>query len=411
MFPMLLVIAYFLVRGRPLHYLACILIFALGTGVYQWHRYEIFDMQHQSSTPSGKGMQTIYANYLYLHDFGLSLSPDFGPNTKRLLEKLREELGSNVRDSALIHNALGETPPEFMEKNLYAYTPEQLVTKIATEPNEEYYNLILGVDKDDQFILNVAKEIMRSNPWYVVRYTMRNLRHALFDPGYASTRYNTLGYGHVGNEFIPASQGWGTRSEDAVTQYGARAVNEMKYFQLKTTPQFIQKMFTKVESGYHKHFDKYVWITAVLIIVAWLGASLGLISRVFSQIKFSQVLNKMNIDMLMAPIIVASALVVYEDLLTSLFCQPVYRYFHLTEPLRLVIAGCGAAILVRMVSLWKTRNGVNPDPSSNGVTHIIEERDLINRYFAHRRTQWIVLLISVNVLLFGWWVLSMIAHT
>ncbi len=70
MFPMLLTIAFIATRGRIRHFLACALIFALAAGAYQWHRYEIFDMRHQASTPSGKGMQIFYSSYLYLGDIG-----------------------------------------------------------------------------------------------------------------------------------------------------------------------------------------------------------------------------------------------------------------------------------------------------------------------------------------------------
>src|ERR1700690_655441 len=70
MYPVLMTIAYITVRGRFRHYFGCALIFVLATGAYQWHRYEIFDMRHQASTPSGKGMQIFYSTYLYLGDFG-----------------------------------------------------------------------------------------------------------------------------------------------------------------------------------------------------------------------------------------------------------------------------------------------------------------------------------------------------
>jgi hypothetical protein len=409
MYPVLLAIAYFSVRGRLRHYLSCILIFSLAAGLYQWHRYDIFDMRNQPTIPSGKGMQILYSTYLYLGDFGLRLSPDFGPNTKRLFERMREELGSNVRESPLIQKGLGATPPDFMEKNFYAYTPEQLIEEISTKPNEEYYwNVVYAVDTNDQFFLNVAKEIMRSNPWYVVQYSMRNLRHALFDPGYATTRYNTFGYGRMGKEFVPSAVGWGTYSEDPVTQYGSRAVKEMQYNPLKTTPSFIQKFFSNVELFHLKNYDRYISITTVLILAAWLAAGLGLLSRFFSHTKFFQPFKKMGIDKLAAPIIAVSALVIYEDLLTSLFCQPVYRYFHMTEPLRLVIVGFGVIFLTTLLSY---RLGPNFGQPIKSFISSIQKYDLLEGYFAPRRKQWIFFLLSVNVILFVWWVSSMIAHT
>lgn len=411
MYPVLLTIAYITVRGNLRHYITCVLMFALAAGLYQWHRYEVFDMRHQASVPSGKGMQIFYANYLYLGDFGERLTPDIGPNTKILLEKLREQLGSNVRDSALIKNALSETPSEFMEQNLYAYTPEQLMEKITKEPNEEYFNLLLGIDSNDQFILDVAKEIMRAHPWYVVQYSLRNLKHALFDPGYATTRYNTMGYIHTGNDYVPAVLGWGTRSEDPVTQYGSRAENEMKYFPLESAPKFIQEWFRDLQLFYIIYFDQYVSITSLFMIIAWIGAGLGIISLIFPHKKFFQAIKNMGIDKMTGPILVVSAWVLYEDLLTSLFCQPVYRYFHMTEPVRMIIAGFGVAVAASIASLMVSRIGVNPGQPIQGVVSAIQKRDLLDGYFAERRTQWIILLIGLNVVLFGWWVASMLAHT
>ena len=119
----------------------------------------------------------------------------------------------------------------------------------------------------------------------------------------------------------------------------------------------------------------------------------------------------MGIDKLTGPILVVSAWVLYEDLLTSLFCQPVYRYFHMTEPVRLVIVGFGVAVAASFVSLLVTKIGVNPGQPIRSAVSAIQKRDLLDGYFSGRRTQWTLLLISVNVILFAWWVSSMLAHT
>ena len=412
MYPVLLTLAYITVRGSLRHYLTCVLMFALAAGLYQWHRYEVFDMRHQASVPSGKGMQILYGTYLYMGDFGYRLSPDIGPNTKRLFERMREELGTNVRNAPMIQKGLGESPKEFMEENFFAYTPEQLIEKISTEPNEEFYwNVIMAVDTNDQFFLDVAKEIMRAHPWYVVQYSMRNLKHALFDPGYATTRYNTQGFIHTGLEYPPKDLGFGHKSEDPVTQYGERAVKEMQYFPLNSAPMFVQKRFADIQQYYFQYYDKYVSITSLLIIVAWFGAGLGLLSRVFPNKKFFLAIKNMGIDKLTGPILVVSAWVFYEDLLTSLFCQPVYRYFHMTEPVRLVIVGFGVAVVASFISMMVVRMGVNPGQPIKSLVSAIQKRDLLDGYFSDRRTQWTLLIISVNVILFAWWVSSMLAHT
>jgi hypothetical protein len=417
MYPVLLTIAYVTVRGRFRHYLACALIFVLATGVYQWHRYEIFNMRNQPSIPSGKGMQIFYSTYLYLGDFGYRFSPDLGPNSKRLLERVREDLQPNVRESALIKRALPDDPPEFMETHVYAYTPQELFEKLCTEPNEEYWNILMAVEPDnDQFYLEIAKEIARSHPWYIVQYSMRNLWHAVFDPGYATTRYNTLGYLRTGNDFIPGTQGFGVRSEDPVTQYGSRAAREIEYYQLKDQPLAVQRIFVVVENLWLKYFWKYVGITSGLIVTAWIGAFLGALCWVASRTKFCRVLMSAGINKLLAPIIAASALLLYEDLATSMFSQPVYRYFHLTEPLRLVIAGFGLVFVMRVLSsVWPTRIaaiGASPgQPKRESVVSAIQKYDLLDGYFGRRPAQWIFLLVVVSASLSAWWTSSMIAHT
>ena len=117
---------------------------------------------------------------------------------------------------------------------------------------------------NDQFFFNVAMEIARAYPLYIVKYATRNLWHALFDPGYATTRYNVQGYIYTGNDFIPAFRSWGTYfSADTVTQYGTRAAREMEYFPLKTRSSAVQDFFFSIENLWLQNFDKYVWITWV----------------------------------------------------------------------------------------------------------------------------------------------------
>ncbi len=416
MFPVLLTIAFITVRGRFRHYLACTLIFVLAMGAYQLHRYEIFDMRNQKSTPSGTGMQILYSTYLYLGDFGYRLSPDIGPNTKRMLEKIREELRPTVRESVLIRRNVGDTPPEFMEKYFYAFTPEQLIEKLSTEPNEEYYwNVLFSIDDNDQFRLAIAKEIALSHPWYIVQYSARNLWHAVFDPGYATTRYNTQGYIKTGNDFVPGTQSWGVHSADPVAQYGTRAEREMEYFPLKTKSQIVQRLFHQIETVWILQFSKYVWITSILVIIAWVGTILGMLCWIVPRARLCGVVKSTGANKLLPPIIVASALLLYQDLATAMFSQPVYRYFHMTEPLRLVIAGFGAIfIMVALSYVWQARIAAVAtsfaQPRRWDIVSTIQKYDILEQYFGQRRTQMIYGLIAVTTILFIWWAFRLMAH-
>jgi hypothetical protein len=411
MYPVLMVVAYVTVRGQFRHYVACVLIFTLGLGANAWHRYEIFDMRNHPSHPSGMGMQILYSEYLYLGDFGYRLSPDIGPNTKRLIELMRQDLQPTVRESPLIKKQMGDSPPEFMEQYFYVYTPEELLEQICTKPNEEYYwNVVYAVSTDDQFYLDVAKEIARAHPWYIVQYSARNLWHALFDPGYATTRYNALGYIHTGNDFVPATQSWGIRSEDPVTQYGPRAAHEMEYFPLNDKPPVIRRIFAAMEYRWVIYFGDYVTITSVLIVIAWIGALLSVLCWTLPRQRFFQALTKAGFAKLTAPVIAASGLLVYQDLATSMFSQPVYRYFHMTEPLRLVIAGFGVAFVTEVLSCcWRAYSAAGasatPKPARERAVSEPKTSDFFEGYF----WRGILLLFVLYAGFLAWWTSSILA--
>lgn len=416
MYPVLMVVAFLSVRGKFIHYMGCVLIFVIGTGLYQWHRYEIFDMRNQPAMPSGKGMQTFYTMYLYLGDFGYRLSPDMGPKTKEMLEKLRQDLEPSVRDSALVKRSLPETPANFMEPHVYAYTPDQLIEKIETRPNEEYWAILLGVEPIDRFYFDVAKEIAFSKPLYVAQFTARNLWHMLFSPGYATTRYNVEGFAKSGLGFLPAEHGWGVISQDSIAHYGPRTIREVQFFPLTATPKIVQQFFASVENTWQKLFPKYVRITSVMIVLAWLGAIAHAVRWLFPRMKFGQIVERTGTAYLMGPVAAASALLLYEDLATAMFSQPVHRYFHLTEPLRVVIAGFGVAYIVSVLP-YLPRWRIAPVASgralagARAVVAAIQRDDLLDRYVSSNPSRWIAGLITFNVLLFAWWASWMIAHT
>jgi hypothetical protein len=414
-YPMLMAVAFVTVRGRLIKYAACVMIFVAGAALNQWHRYVIFDMRNQSSTPSGTGGQIFYSMYLYMADFGYQLTPDIGPNTKYLLDQLTEQLEPNVRESALIKRALIDTPPDFMERYVYSYSPSELVEKIETEPTEEYYMILLYVNPNgpnDQLYRGVVKEIALSHPWYVLQYTMRNLWHSLFDPGYASTRYNTRGYIKTGIDFVPGLPSWGVNSADSAAQYGSRPERELEYFPLMNKPQAVQTFFQRVGLFWRVHYDRYVWITSVPIMIAWIGAILGASCWVVPGTAWCRTLTEDGINKLMAPLIATSATLLYEDLSTAMFSQPVYRYFHMTEPLRLVIGGYGVLMLGVFTYDWRRRIAQALLPGRLfDLAGTFQKYDFLENVFGPRRTQLILGLIALNVAVFVWWASRTIAHT
>ena len=359
MYPVLMAVALVTVRRPIRHFVGAALIFVAGVGLYQWHRYEIFDMRNRPHIPSGIGFQVLYGTYVSMGDFGVKLSPDIGPNTKRLLEKLKEELGPTTRESALIKHALLDDPPDFMEKYVYAYTPDELYEKIIDEPNQEYFSILSLVDPgNDGFLLKVALEIDRAHPWYVVQYSARNVYHAIFEPGYLTPRYSVAGYSPTGLDFIPGMRGFGVRSEDSAAIYGPRAVRELQYFPLAVQPSVVKRAFSWVRWIWTTGYKGYVWTTSALIVLAWVGGLAGLLSLLFPRTRFGRAMAGSGVTKLTPPIVATTALLLYEVAVTSLFAEPSHRYFHNTEPVRMIIAGLGVAFVIHALSyLLRRKDG------------------------------------------------------
>src|SRR5262249_33781117 len=156
-------------------------------------------------------------------------------------------------------------------------------------------------------------------------------------------RYNVVGYHKTGIDFVPASQSWGVISADPVAQYGERAAREMQYLPLKSRSQAFQKFFNNVHLRWALNFHEYVWATAIPMFLAWFVAILGPLCWLIPRARPCPGLAYTGLDKLIAPIVAASALLLYQDMAIAMFVQPMYRYFHLTEPLRLVIGGFGLA--------------------------------------------------------------------
>ncbi|MGE3866572.1 MAG: hypothetical protein AB7G04_06620, partial [Hyphomonadaceae bacterium] len=92
LFPVFMALAYVARRGAMRHYLICIGLFAAAAGVYQLHRYMIFDIAHQKVLPGYTGQQVFYNLYMNSAELGVTLSPEIGPNMRRINDSLRRAL-------------------------------------------------------------------------------------------------------------------------------------------------------------------------------------------------------------------------------------------------------------------------------------------------------------------------------
>jgi hypothetical protein len=411
LFPVLLVIAYITVRGRIVHYLACLLIFVAAAALYQWHRYEIFDMRHKDSVPSYSGQQIFYNLYINSGEFGIRISPDIGPNLKRATEVLRQKLQPNLRESAFLQHFLEDVPPAFVEEHVYPYTPDQLIERIYDAPNWEYYLWLASADENDQTYLKASGEIARAYPLYVARYGLRNLLHLLFDPGYAHTRHNARGFHKIGLQFLPITGG-----VVGAQDIEARAQREVKYFPLPDQSARIQRAMHDIKTFWDAHFFDFVRYTSILMVIAWVGVLLRLVCLLFARTRPCQAFASPAIEGVVASVIAASAFLFYNDLTAALFAEPDYRYFHFTELLRITIAGFAVALVLLVLFAPETRTGAfvhasRPYQLAAAAFSRLRSYDFFQQYFGPHPAQWAIALTLLTAASFAWWVSFMVART
>jgi hypothetical protein len=411
LFPVLLIIAYVTVRGRILHYLACLLIFVSAAALYQWHRYEIFDMRNQASVPSYSGQQIFYNLYINSGEFGIRISPKIGPNLDQVTEVLREKLQPNPRDSVYLRHYLAGVPAAFLEEHVLPYTSDQLIERIYDAPNWEYYLWLASADGNDQHYLAASWEIARAYPLYVARYGLRNLLHLLFDPGYAHTRQNARGFHKIGLQFLPVTGG-----VVGAEEIEPRAQREVKYFPLPDHSVRIQTAMHNIKTFWDAHFVDFVRYTSILMVVAWVGALFRLLCLLLARTRPCQIFASPAIEGIVASVIAASMFLLYNDLTAALFAEPDYRYFHFTELLRIIIAGFAVAFVLLVLFAPETKTGAfvhasRPYQLAAATFSRLRSYDFCEQYFGPRPMQWAAILTLLTTASFACWVSFMVPRT
>jgi hypothetical protein len=412
LFPVLIAVAYITVRGRLVHYLACLMLFVVVVALYQWHRYEIFDMRHQPSIPSYTGQQIFYNLYVNSGEFGIRLSPDLGPAMRLVTNKLREQLQPDVPNSKYMQNAIDEYPVEFSNKYILPYTPDQLIEQIFAKPNYEYYTLLASADPNDQDYLRASWEIVQAHPFYVLQFSLRNVVNYVFDPGYGHTRYNARPYHKGGLEFIPTAAGEISNPAGA----SQRALHEMQYPALSDQPRAVQTAYRDIMGFWRLYFDAFVSITSVLMIIAWFGVLLRFSCFIVPRAQFCQSLMFPGIDSVVASIIAVSIFLLYNTAVTAAFAEPNYRYFHFSELLRILISSFGVALLIGFLTtdhhkLGRAYRSCAPYRGASQAITVIHSHDLLAGYFAKRDRQWLLMVFLLAGVLFVWWTHFMIVRT
>jgi hypothetical protein len=345
LFPLFLLIGYLAARGSILHYLACSAVFAAFVAGYAWHREVIFDMQHSAATPSYLGQQIFYNPYLNTLDYGIRLSPhDVGPNFTRAIDELRNRLQPSPMDSEFVATQYGKTGAkgEFARAHIDPLTTDELMDQVLARPNWEYYTL-LCIANDDHVLLAAALEIARTHPSLILRYSVRNFFHFIFDPGYKHSRYNLNPFRPEALPFFPAE----AAVDENITAFPARAVRELSFDPVLHEPSIVYLLFKAMQRAWLRSYKTEVVIIAWLMCVAWVTAAVRLVQVVRPRAK-SAAMTEPNSgglvksdNALVASIVIASLVFGYNAAVTAVFAEPDFRYRLASDLQAIVIAGLG----------------------------------------------------------------------
>jgi hypothetical protein len=406
LFPVFMLIAYVAVRGKLIHYLACTLIFVAVTLGYLWHRYEIFDMAHNASTPSYTGQQVFYNVYMNSAEFGIRLSPALGPNMADITDALYQKLGPDMRSSNWLTAIVGPIPPEFSEKHIYPYTRDEFIQRIYDAPNWEYYSLLATAEPIDQKYLLASWEVIRAYPWYFVAYTLRNAAVFLTNPGYAHTRYNVNPFGRIGLDFPPLAYGVGAEGTKEISQ---RAAREVRFQPLALAPAAIKQFSATIEKDWRGYYYSGVVITVALMTVAWIGIAAVCFSWLRPSSKMREVTDLFAGNGFTASVLAASCLFFYNVGMTAAFVEPDYRYHHFIVPLRVLISGFGLIVLVRILRVHRCKAFAPGGLFMRGFG-AVQGHDAFALAFSRRPFLLALAVGLIAVALFAWWARFMVAH-
>jgi hypothetical protein len=411
-FPLFIVVAYVAVRGRFVHYVTCVTIFAASVAGYAWHRQVIFDLQHAAETPSYFGQQAFYNPYLNTFDYGIRLSPEVGPNFARAVEELRKRLQPDPQHSELIHSVYANTQYkiEFARANFDPLSADQLIDRVLTAPNWEYYTL-LSLANDDRVLLAAAWEIARAYPGLIVRYSVRNLLHFIFEPGYKHSRFNFNPFLAEGLVFYPSAP----PTDQNVRRFPPQAARELSFDPASREPSAVAAVFAVMQAAWLKSYRLTVTLTGVLMCIAWLTAVIAIGNAALLRLKPASADKSRRAAAetfsaaLIASILIASLVFSYSAAVTAVFAEPDFRYRQISDLQAISIAGLGLiALQFWLGAAVSNRNAVHVGARWDRAVHWLHVHDPWQRLTA---TALRIVVIAVVFGGFAWWALFMVAHT
>ena len=352
-FPVFLLAIYVQARGKIRHYVACLVLFTACATAYTAYRNSVL-----GDPPPILGQQVFYNVYLNSADYGVKITPDIGPATRAVLERTYQSFLPSPAKSAIYKD--GPSPPEFMAEHFYNYSADELLAKVTSEPNWEYYLVFLSAN-DDRSLLLMSFEIAKRYPLYIAGMTLRNAWRLLYDPGWSHSRYTTKPLGREGLHF-PLQGATTAQMYNVGDRVPEPALDEATYRPLASAFRVVRDFYYLEERLWELQYHRVTQVIFCFMMVSWISTGLGLLRRCFHHKRLLRWSKLWLSERVIAATLGISTLLLVNVGLTALLVDPLYRYDFSLLLLKMMLAGVGCVVSINLLGYWAANLPVHRRP-------------------------------------------------
>lgn len=341
LFPFFILMAFMFGRGNIFKYFICILIALSVFWLYSLHRHHFFSRYAPSDTTiGGQTFQNLYVNS---KEFGIRLSRDLGRGMQTVSDNLYQAVLPHPSVSAGI-KPKDERERAFFNTYISTKSPQAFMDQVYEYPSIEFYQMLYHATSNDALFLKASFEIMQHYPWYPLAFTLRNMWYLLYRPGYTHVRYSLAPMKRLASQTaFPFDY-----ESDELEHLSARALRELAFDTFAHKPAIVKKSVKVIRFVFRSLYFYATKVLFYLMLVAWFALIVRLLSRFSPSDKFKQWMNLFLPKKMNALIIILSLYLLLCMLIISVFVDPLLRFHNHLILFKIMLAGLGFAILIRM---------------------------------------------------------------
>ncbi|GEM_PF-3852671 len=356
LFPFFILLAYLFARGSLKHYIICLFIAAFVFMIYSYHRHHFFPQYGQvQSYNGGQLFQNLYLNSI---QYGITLSPDLGPNMKKITEIAYQYMLSNHGIHSPPSNVM-DPHDKFYQSYIYPFKANEFAKQIYITPCLEYHELLYTLAKNDPLFMRASFEIIRKYPWYPFTYTSRNMWYLFYEPGYSYPKYS------IQSLDGPRKQeafSFDRESSSELNRLPYPAIQELTFDTLDHKPLVIKEIMHILKHFFCLFYLFFTKILFFLMLVCWTTICIYLFSQLHSSSKLKYIMNILLPIKFRIAITILSLYLFQSMFIISALVDPMMRFHNHLIPFKIMLASIGIAIIFRTVQFSKNQYALIKPP-------------------------------------------------